>query len=156
MPPHRPYIAAVLLLGLTLATSPARAQQPAAAAAPDLDRIRRQFAQTGDSIFLGPLRSDYKIVIEEQPEDLDYRFRWLYDQATVTPGYVRPWYPIYHHEMLSIMIPQEFRAHLYPIGVPVGNTWSAIKDAFRARDARAAKARVAAEVKALEQGLERR
>ena len=102
-------------------------------------------------MFLGPIRSDYKVLVQERPEDLDYRFGWLYDQTTMTPGYVRPWYPIYHYEMQSMMIPQEFRAHLYPIGMPAGDALGAIKGAIRARQAREAKARVAAEVKAIEQ-----
>ncbi|MGI8671533.1 MAG: hypothetical protein ACR2LU_02885 [Luteitalea sp.] len=154
MPPLRPLIAAVLLLGAASGASPGWAQQPAAPSrpsGPDLDRIRRQFVHSGDSLFLGPIRSDYKVLVEEHPDDLDYRFGWLYDQTTITPGHVRPWYPIYHYEMQSMMIPQEFRAHLYPTGVPAGNALGAIKGAFRARQSRVAKAKVAAEVKVIEQ-----
>ena len=151
MPPTRPFIATVLLLGVVIGTSPSRAQQPAATRGPDLDRIRRQFAATPtESRFMGPVRADYVVRVEEHPEEDDYRFAWLYDQTTVTPGYVRPWYPIYHYEMQSIMIPQEHRAQLYPIGAPAGgSTIGAIKDAFRKRKQRQAKEQVEAEVKAL-------
>ena len=155
MPPTRPSFAAVLLLGVALGTSPAWAQQPAAPlSAADLERIRRQFVeQPTESVFLGPVRADYTVRIQEQPEDLDYHFGYLYDQTTATPGYVRPWYPIYHYELQSIMIPPEHRAQLYPIGVPTGNVIGAIKDAFtgssRKRKEREAKAKVDAELRAI-------
>lgn len=151
MPPMRPFIAAVLLLGLMCGTSPSHAQRPAASQGEDLDRIRRQLARVpAESVLLGPVRADYVVRVQEEPTDLDYHFGWLYDRTTVTPGYVRPWYPIYHYELQSIMIPMEHRAQLYPIGVPVGtNTFGAIKDAFSRRKQRQAKAQVEAEVKAL-------
>ncbi|HTV02892.1 MAG TPA: hypothetical protein VMF13_20260 [Luteitalea sp.] len=156
MPPTRPSFAAVLLLGVALATSSlASAQQPAATrTAADLDRIRRQFVeQSNESVFLGPVRADYSVRVQEEKEDLDYHFGYLYDQSTATPGYVRPWYPIYHYELQSIMIPPEHRAQLYPIGVPTGNVVGAIKNAFggasRKRKEREAKAQVEAELKAI-------
>lgn len=150
-PPTRPYIAAVLLLGMFVGTSPVDAQQPAATRGPDLARIRRQLATTpSESVLLGPVRADYVVRVQEEPTDLDYHFGWLYDKTTVTPGYVRPWYPIYHYEMQSIMIPIEHRAHLYPIGSPAGsNPIGAIKDAFTKRKQRQAKSQVEAEVEAL-------
>ena len=151
MPPTRPFIATVLLLGAVLGSSPAWAQQPAARSSAELDRIRRQLAvQPTESIFVGPVRADYTVRVEDSPDDLDYRFGWLYDQTTATPGYVRPWYPIYHYEMQSIMIPLEHRAQLYPAGVPIGgSTVGAIKDAFRKRKEREAKKQVEAEVAAI-------
>ena len=157
MPPTRPYIATVLLLGALLGSSPAWAQQPAAPAArstADLDRIRRQLAvQPTESLFVGPVRADYTVRVEDSPEDLDYHFGWLYDQTTATPGYIRPWYPIYHYQMQSLMIPLEHRAQLYPAGVPLGGgTVSAIKGAFRKRKEREAKKQVEAEVAALKKG----
>lgn len=152
MPPTRPFIATVLLLGVAIG-SPAFAQQPAARSDVNLDRIRRQLAAPPtESIFVGPVRADYSVRVEETPEDLDYRFGWLYDQTTATPGYVRPWYPIHHYQMQSMMIPLEHRAQLYPAGVPIGgSTVSAIKSAYRKRKERQAKAEVEAEVKALGQ-----
>lgn len=154
MPLTRPSIATVLLLGAVLGSSPARAQQPAARSQADLDRIRRQLAAPPtESMFVGPVRADYTVRVEDSPDDLDYHFGWLYDQSTATPGYVRPWYPIYHYELQSMMIPLEHRAQLYPAGVPVpGGTVGAIKSAFRKRKERQAKAQVDAEVKALQQG----
>lgn len=150
MPPPRPYIATVLLLGTLLGISPADARQPAASGNADLGRIRRQLATTPpESVLLGPVRADYVVRVQEEPTDLDYHFGWLYDKTTVTPGYVRPWYPIYHYEMQSIMIPQEFRAHLYPIGAPAGMSVGAIKDALTRRKQRQAKAQVEAEVQEL-------
>ena len=154
MPPTRPFIATVLLLGTLCGTSSSHAQRPAAPEGPDLDRIRRHFARTpAESVLLGPVRADYVVRVQEEPTDLDYHFGWLYDQTTVTPGYVRPWYPIYHYELQSIMIPPEHRAQLYPIGVPTGNVIGAIKDAFggasRKRKEREAKAQVEAELKAI-------
>ena len=152
MPPTRPFIATVLLLGLVIGTSPARAQQPAATRGPNLDRIRRQLqAPRPEITLLGPVRPDYTVRVQEENEDLDYHFGWLYDQTTVTPGYVRPWYPIYHYEMQSIMIPLEHRAQLYPIGAPGGgSTVGALKDAFRKRRQRQAKEQVEAEVRAIQ------
>jgi len=151
MPPTRPYIATVLLLGAVLGSSPAWAQRPAARSSAELDRIRRQLAvQPTESIFVGPVRADYTVRVEDSPDDLDYRFGWLYDQTTATPGYIRPWYPIHHYQMQSIMIPLEHRAQLYPAGVPIGgNTVSAIKGAFRKRKEREAKKQVEAEVAAI-------
>lgn len=155
MPPTRPFFAAVLLLGVALGTSPALAQQPAASRnSANLERIRRAFVeQPAESVFLGPIRADYTVRVQEEPEDLDYRFGYLYDQTTATPGYVRPWYPIHHYELQSIMIPPEHRAQLYPIGVPTGNVIGAIKDAFtgasRKRKEREAKAQVDAELRAI-------
>lgn len=153
MPPTRPFIATVLLLGVVaLVSSPATAQQPAARTDADLNSIRRQLAAPEtESIFVGPVRADYTVRVQETPDDLDYHFGWLYDQTTATPGYIRPWYPIYHYQMQSIMIPEEHRAQLYPAGVPLGgNTVGAIKDAFRKRKERQAKAQVEAEVKAIQ------
>jgi hypothetical protein len=151
MPPTRPYIATVLLLGAVLGSSPAWAQQPAARSSAELNRIRRQLAvQPTESVFVGPVRADYTVRVEDSSDDLDYRFGWLYDQTTATPGYIRPWYPIYHYEMQSIMIPLEHRAQLYPAGVPIGgSTVSAIKGAFRKRKEREAKKQVEAEVAAI-------
>ena len=151
MPPTRPSIATVLLLGAMLGSSPVWAQQPAARSTADLDRIRRQLAvEPTESVFNGPVRADYTVRVEDSPEDLDYHFGWLYDQTTATPGYIRPWYPIHHYQMQSIMIPLEHRAQLYPAGVPIGGgTVSAIKSAFRKRKEREAKKQVEAEVAAL-------
>jgi hypothetical protein len=151
MPPTRPFIATVLLLGVALCCSPADAQQAGARQASELERIRRTFeTQPTESKFIGPVRADYIVRVEEEPEDLDYHFGYIYDQTTVTPGYVRPWYPIYHYEMQSVMIPTEHRAQLYPAGAPGGGApVGAIKNAFRKRQERKAKAEVAAEVAAL-------
>jgi hypothetical protein len=151
MPPTRPYIATVLLLGAVFGSSPAWSQQPAARSNAELERIRRQLAvPPAESKFVGPVRADYTVRVEDSPDDLDYHFGWLYDQSTVTPGYIRPWYPIYHYEMQSIMIPIEHRAQLYPAGVPIGGaTVSAIKSAFRKRKEREAKKQVEAEVAAI-------
>lgn len=150
MPPPRPFIAAVLLLGV-VGTSPARAQQPAALSQADLERIRRQFVeQPTESKFLGPVRVDYTVRVEEEPDDLDYRFGWLYDKSTITPGYVRPWYPIYHYDALMMTIPVEHRAQLYPAAITASSLFGGMKDAARKRQERKAKAQVEAEVRALQ------
>ena len=151
MPPTRPYIATVLLLGSMLGSSPAWAQQPAARPSADLARIRRQLAvPPTESIFVGPVRADYTVRVEDSPDDLDYHFGWLYDQTTATPGYIRPWYPIHHYQLQSLMIPLEHRAQLYPAGVPIGgSTINSIKSAFRKRKEREAKKQVEAEVAAI-------
>ncbi len=63
---------------------------------------------------------------------------------------MRPWYPIYHYQTLSMTIPLEHRAQLYPIGTPSGgSTLGAIKEAIRKRKERQAKAQVEAEVAAI-------
>lgn len=157
MPPLRPFIATVLLLGVVVGSSPALAQQPAASSSSDdahLSRIRRQLSEPErESMFFGPVRADYRVRVEEEPADLGYKLGWIYDQTTATPGYVRPWYPIYHYELQSIMIPREFRAHLYPVGVPSGDVIKALKDVFgkrsREKEQRKARADVESEVKAI-------
>ena len=150
MPPTRPVIATVLLLGV-VGTSPAHARQPAASPRYDLEAIRRQFAhQPIESVFLGPLRADYRVRIEEERDEFRTGFAWLFDRDNVTPGYVRPWYPIYHFETLSMTIPPEHRAQLYPAGVPVGSVIGSIRDAMRKRQAREAREQVEAEVRAIQ------
>lgn len=151
MPTRRPFIATVLFLGAVLVSSPALAQPQAARPTAELEAIRRRFAvQPAESVFAGPVRADYRVRVEDSSDDLDYKFGWLYDPTTVTPGYVRPWYPIYHYEMQSVMIPRQHRAQLYPAGVPIrGNPLGAIKEASRKRQERKAKKQVDAEVKAL-------
>jgi hypothetical protein len=157
MPPLRPFIATVLLLGAVAGSSPASAQQPAApppSADANLDRIRRTFAETAvESKFVGPVRADYRVRVEEETPDAGFDFGWIYDRTTATPGYVRPWYPISHFEVQQMLLPKEFRAHLYPIGVPTGDFISAVKKAFRDRSRekreRDARNQVEAEVKAL-------
>jgi hypothetical protein len=150
MPPTRPYIAAVLLLGM-VGTSPAHAQQPAASARHDLEAIRRQFVeQPTESKLLGPVRADYTVRVEEDQDDFDTRFGWIYDQTTMTPGYIRPWYPIHHFDMLSMTVPTEHRAQLYPAAISAGDLFGGIKDAARRRKERQAKEQVQAEVKALQ------
>jgi hypothetical protein len=149
MPPTRPFIAAVLLLGVVLGSSLALAQQPAAPTRAELDRVRRQLAAP-ESIFAGPVRADYTVRVEDSPDDLDYHFGYLYDQTTATPGYIRPWYPIYHYQMQSMLLPLEHRAQLYPAGIPLGgNTISAIKSAIRKRKEREAKKQVELEAQAI-------
>ncbi len=151
MPPARPSIAAVLLLGAVLVCPPALAQGPASRPSADLDSIRQRLAtQPTESLFIGPVRADYRVRVEDSSDDLDYHFGWLYDQTTVTPGYVRPWYPIYHYQLQSLMIPLEHRAQLYPAGVPLGgNTVGAIRDAWRKRKERQAREQVEKDVRAL-------
>lgn len=150
MPPTRPYIATVLLLGV-VGTSPALAQQPAASGRHDLEAIRRQFVeQPTESKFLGPVRADYTVRVEEEQDEFDTRFGWLYEQTTMTPGYVRPWYPIYHFDTLMMTIPVEHRAQLYPAAISAGDLFGGIKDAVRRRKERQAKAQVEAEVKAIQ------
>ena len=149
MPPTRPLLATVLLLGV-VGTSLARAQQPAASGGYDLESIRREFVeQPTQSTFLGPVRADYSVRIEEEVAGFDTRFGWLYDRNTVTPGYVRPWYPIYHFETLSMTVPRQHRAQLYPVGIPAGALFGGIKDAARKRREREAREQVEAEVKAI-------
>lgn len=150
MPPTRPYIATVLLLGV-VGTSPAHAQQPAASGRHDLEAIRRQLVeQVPESKFLGPVRADYTVRIEEEQDGFDTRFGWLYDQTTVTPGYVRPWYPIYHFDTLSMTIPVEHRAQLYPAAISAGDLFGGFKEARRKRKEREAREQVQAEVRALQ------
>lgn len=150
MPPTRPFIATVLLLGV-VGSSPALAQRPAAAGQPDLQAIRRQLAQQPtESKLLGPVRADYTVRVEEDEDEFDTRFGWLYDQTTMTPGYVRPWYPIHHFDTLSMTVPVEHRAQLYPAAVRSDALFGGIKDAIRKRRERQAKAQVEAELKAIQ------
>lgn len=146
--PSRPFIATVLLLCGVLCNSQARAQQPAASSVePNLDRVRRSL-QRDPSIFAVDVAPDYRVRVETDQEDLRLKLAWIYDDSAV-PGYVRPWYPIYHFEMQQMMLPRDFRAHLYPIGVPVSDPIRAFSDAMRARRERAARERVRAEIEAL-------
>lgn len=149
--PSRPFIATVVLLCGVYCSSPrALAQQPTAdqpSSASDLDRIREGLARP-TSIFAVELQPDYTVRVETEGEDLRLKMAWLYKDNLV-PGYVRPWYPIYHFEMQQLMLPTEFRAHLYPMGVPVTNPIRAFSDAMRQRRERAARERVRAELEAL-------
>lgn len=148
--PSRPSIATVLLLCSLLCTSsPTVAQQPTATSSSitDLDRIRKGLERDG-SIFVVAAAPDYSVRVETDEEDLRLKFAWIYDDSVV-PGYVRPWYPIYHFEMQQMMLPREFSAHLYPIGAPVGTVVSAFSEAMRRRREQAARERVRAEVEAL-------
>lgn len=149
--PSRPFIATVLLLGLVHGTSfPSRAQQPTASSpAPisDLDRIRRGIDRA-PSIFVVDVPADYSVRVETDEEDLHLRMAWIYDDSVV-PGYVRPWYPIYHFEMQRMMIPRDFHAHLYPVGVSASGLGQAFSDAVRRRREAAARERVRAEMEAL-------
>jgi hypothetical protein len=150
MMPSRPFIATVLLLcGVYCTSSDTRAQQPTAPAPPvtDLDRIRERLAQS-PSIFAVDVAPDYRVRVETDEEDLRLKLAWVYDDSVV-PGYVRPWYPIYHFEMQQMMLPTEFRAHLYPMGVPAGNPVRAFSDFIRQRREEAARRRIRAEVEAL-------
>ena len=155
--PSRPFIATVLLLcAVHCTSSPARAQQPTATpqTVSDLDRIREQLARQ-PSIFAVDVQPDYTVRVETEAEELRLKLAWIYDD-TVTPGYIRPWYPIYHFEMQQMMLPEEFRAHLYPIGVPAVNPIKAFGDAIRQRRERAARERVRAEIEALHRHLQER
>jgi len=69
------------------------------------------------------------------------------------PGYVRPWYPIYHFEMQQLVLPRDFRAHLYPIGTPSIDPVRAFSDFLRERRERAARERVRAELEALRKAV---
>ncbi len=147
--PSRPFIATVLLLCGALCTSSSTlAQQPTATSSiTDLDRIREGLQRDG-SIFAVDIAPDYTVRVETDEEDLRLKFAWIYDDSVV-PGYVRPWYPIYHFEMQQMMLPRDFTAHLYPIGMPTSNIASAFSDAMRRRREQAARERVRAEVEAL-------
>lgn len=149
--PSRPFIATVLLLSLVLGTSfGAQAQQPTASSpAPisDLDRIRRGIDRA-PSIFVADTPADYSVRVETDEEDLRLRMAWVYDDSVV-PGYIRPWYPIYHFEMQRMMIPRDFHAHLYPVGVSASGLGQAFSDAVRRRREAAARERVRAEMDAL-------
>jgi hypothetical protein len=150
MMPSRPFIAAVLLLcGVYCTSSSTRAQQPTApsSSVTDLDRIRDRLAQA-PSIFAVDVVPDYRVRVETDEEDLRLKLAWIYDDSVV-PGYVRPWYPIYHFEMQQMMLPTEFRAHLYPMGMPVSNPVKAFSDALRQRREQAARERIRAELEAL-------
>lgn len=148
--PSRPLFAAVLLLcGVSCTSSLAHAQQPTApsSSVTDLDRIRKGLERT-PSIFAVDVVPDYRVQVETEEEDLRLKLAWVYDD-NIVPGYVRPWYPIYHFEMQQMMLPTEFRAHLYPMGVPVTSPVKAFSDALRERRERAARERIKAEVEAL-------
>ncbi len=152
--PSRPFIATVLLLcGVYGSSSPALAQQPTAAPSSisDLDRVREELARP-QSIFAVDVQPDYSVRVETEGEDLKLRMAWLYPD-TLVPGYVRPWYPIYHFEMQQMLLPRDFRAHLYPIGAPAFDPVRAFSDALRARRERAARERVRAELEALRKAV---
>jgi len=146
--PSRPFIAAVLLLCTVLCTSFARAQQPTATSSvADVDRVREGLGRN-PSIFAVEIAPDYRVRVETDEEDMRLKMAWVYDDS-ITPGYVRPWYPIYHFEMQQMMLPRDFRAHLYPIGVPTGNPVKLFSDAMRKRREDQARERVRAELEAL-------
>ena len=146
--PSRPFIAAVLLLCVVASTSFTRAQQPTATSpVTDVDRVREGLIRN-PSIFAIEVAPDYRVRVETDEEDMRLKMAWIYDDS-ITPGYVRPWYPIYHFEMQQMMLPRDFRAHLYPIGVPAGDVVNLFSDAMRKRREKQARDRVRAELEAL-------
>ncbi len=150
----RPFIAAVLLLCLASSTSLVQAQQPATSLGPvDLDRIREELSRPPSPIFEVDVPADYRVRIETDEDDLRLKLAWIYDDS-VTPGYIRPWYPIYHFEMQRMLLPRDFTAHLYPVGVPAGDAIRAFGDALRERRERSARERVRQEAEALRRAAE--
>lgn len=146
--PSRPFIAAVLLLCIVPCTSFTRAQQPTATSSvADVERVRDGLSRN-PSIFAVEIAPDYRVRVETDEEDMRLKMAWIYDDS-ITPGYVRPWYPIYHFEMQQMMLPRDFRAHLYPIGVPISNPVKLFSDAMRKRREDQARERVRAELEAL-------
>jgi hypothetical protein len=107
-----------LLVALCLhvqATEPQKTPEPSPAA---LARIRRDLerereielpATVGEST--GPV---FRVHINEKPSPVER----LWTDDTLTPLYVHTRRPLYHHEFLAKVTPDEFRAGtLYPIGV---------------------------------------
>ena len=72
----------------------------------------------------------------------------LWKDKSVVPPYIRPWMPIAHHEFVSQVTPDEFRAAtLFPVGVPVITLAQAIGKRIRINSRKAQEKRAREEVR---------
>lgn len=108
-----------LLLGLVLAQSATAGVQGGG----DLERLRKALAQSAPvSVLSAPVEREgpvFRLRIEA------FELEPAWKDRSMVPPYVRPWFPLYHHEFLEQAdylspTPGVFRsATLFPTGIPV-------------------------------------
>ena len=102
-----------LLVGLLLGQTPVTEAPPS----PDLQRIRKALDQPAPSL-VSPLVRQDGTVFRVAVEGFDLAPAW--EDRSIVPPYVRPWFRSYHHEHLAQVTPEEFRgATLHPYGLPI-------------------------------------
>ena len=146
-----------LLVAVCLLAQAAEPQRPPDPSPLALERIRRQLDREVEH----PLSTagerklpTFRVYINEKTPPVSQ----LWSDDGMTPLYVKTFRPLYHHEFLTQVTPEEFRAGaLYPIGVDliavVDQAVKGIRKALRARAEAQARAAVQKE---LEQLLEAR
>jgi hypothetical protein len=103
---------------LMLAAIVSQAAPPAGSAdAAQLERIRKALAEAPAVGAPEPGRDGlvFRVTVHAPPPA-----KPMWDDWANVPSYIRPPMPLYHHEFMEMVTPEEFRAStLYPIGIPV-------------------------------------
>ena len=107
-------VTAGVLLGLVLAQS-----APAdVGAQPDLQRIRKALQEPVPATISAPAVRREGTMFRLNVEALDLGKAW--EDRSIVPAYVRPWFRGYQHAHLEQVTPEQFRgATLHPYGFPI-------------------------------------
>jgi len=117
----------------------------------DLARIRKALAEPAPVFLTTASVGRHGPVFRMRIQGFDLADAW--DDRSIVPPYVRPWFRLYHHEYLEQVTPVEFRgATLHPYGLPldriVGYLVKELKAARRASQERRARDQVTRELAA--------
>src|SRR5262245_30232387 len=127
------FLLAALFLQAQVA-EPQKAPEPSPVA---LERIRHNLEREVDLPVIGTASErkppTFRVYVNEKLPPVE-----LWTEDTLTPSYVKTFFPLYHHEFLEGVTPEEFRAAtLYPIGVEVlglvDHVATGVRKALRAR-----------------------
>jgi hypothetical protein len=118
----------LFLFGLCLQVQAVEIKKPEEPAPAALERIRRALEGPDLEIVDDRDRQVFRVYIRERP--LPAQRPWT--DETLRPMYVQTRFPLYHHEFLESVTPEEFRAGtLYPIGIEVISVINAAIKAMR-------------------------
>jgi hypothetical protein len=116
-------IVALLVVSQIICGGTAAQDRATTPAAPSLQRVRERLLSAPTTVILEPTSADvrprYRVRVDGQ-RPLLVTAPWQPD--TIVPSYVRTRAPVYHHEFLAMVTPEDFRAPtLYPgmIGLDV-------------------------------------
>jgi hypothetical protein len=131
----------LLLFAFCLTVQAVETKKPEEPAPAALERIRRALEGPDLEIVDDGDRQVFRIYIRER--SLPAQLPWTDD--TPRPEYVQTRFPLFHHEFLESVTPEEFRAGtLYPIGIDVISVVNAAMKAMRKRAHQRAEAEAAA------------